>query len=39
MLRGSQPETAPSELEIESPCLVLLHEFSAYFLDGETSGS
>ena len=39
MLRESRPETAPSQLEIESPCLVLLHEFSSYFLDGESSGS
>ncbi|KAI0291718.1 hypothetical protein BC826DRAFT_1021828, partial [Russula brevipes] len=35
MLRESRPETAPSQLEIASPCLVLLHEFSSYFLDGE----
>jgi len=34
MLRDTRPETAPSHLE---PCLVLLHEFSSYFLDGETS--
>ncbi|KAH9981871.1 hypothetical protein BJV74DRAFT_64710 [Russula compacta] len=39
MLRNSQPETAPSRLEIASPCLLLLHELSSYFLDGETSGS
>ncbi len=38
MLRDARPETAPSQLEIASPCLVLLHEFSSYFLDGETSG-
>ncbi|KAH9959541.1 hypothetical protein BGW80DRAFT_107373 [Lactifluus volemus] len=37
MLRVSQPETAPSQLEIASPCLVLLHEFSSYFLDQENS--
>ncbi|KAH9998368.1 hypothetical protein BJV77DRAFT_749914 [Russula vinacea] len=39
MLRDARPGTAPSQLEIESPCLVLLHEFSSYFLNGETSGS
>ena len=38
MLRHSQPETAPSQLEVSSPCLVLLHEFSSYFLDGEAVG-
>lgn len=38
MLREARPETAPSQLEIASPCLVLLHEFSSYFLDGETPG-
>jgi hypothetical protein len=38
MLRDTPPETAPSQFEITSPCLILLHEFSSYFLDGETSG-
>ncbi|KAH9954366.1 hypothetical protein BGW80DRAFT_1190497 [Lactifluus volemus] len=37
MLRVSQPEKAPSQLEIASPCLLLLHEFSSYFLDQENS--
>ncbi|KAH9960499.1 hypothetical protein BC827DRAFT_402125 [Russula dissimulans] len=39
MLRGSRPEMAPSQLEISSPCLLLLHEFSSYFVDGETVGA
>ncbi|KAI0306932.1 hypothetical protein B0F90DRAFT_1683624 [Multifurca ochricompacta] len=38
MLRVSRPEIAPSSLEIASPCLVLLHEISSYFLDGNNSG-
>lgn len=38
MLRDARPETAPSQMEIASPCLILLHEFSSYFLEGETHG-
>jgi hypothetical protein len=38
MLRDARPESALSQMEIASPCLILLHEFSSYFLDGETSG-
>ncbi|KAI9428823.1 hypothetical protein H4582DRAFT_1803259 [Lactarius indigo] len=37
MLRVARPERAPSQLEISSPCLVLLHELSSYFLDGDGS--
>ncbi|KAH9002377.1 hypothetical protein EDB86DRAFT_299594 [Lactarius hatsudake] len=35
MLRVAHPEKAPSQQEISSPCLVLLHELSSYFLDGD----
>ncbi|KAH9062206.1 hypothetical protein EDB87DRAFT_326171 [Lactarius vividus] len=35
MLRVAHPEKPPSQLEISSPCLVLLHELSSYFLDGD----
>ncbi|KAN0127094.1 hypothetical protein V8E53_015112 [Lactarius tabidus] len=39
MLKVAHPERAPAQLEISSPCLVLLHEISSYFLDGgESSG-